>query len=133
WRRCAAVKIGMSIPFLAEGHHGARHVAGRDPGKALVDVHERQARADELVEQELALKIELHQSGELDARPGVPVATPRDLLLAQQDIEWDRHLRSRWGHAQDHHTASLTDRRECIADRLRVSDGFEGVVGAAAI
>lgn len=114
-----------------EGNHLARLLAATKAIEGSVEVGQRDAAADNLVQQKLSCQVARHEAWHVLEQPrGAEVAAPNSLLLD----EWaaiQRELRA-GAHEPDHDGFTANgQRRPGLLDRLRATDGLERVVDAA--
>src|SRR5262245_15126046 len=134
WAR-SFISAGVPRSIISvEHHHAAGHLAGRERREALVDVLQPVGPADQLVELEPALHVEVDQARKVD--DGADRAVERALqrfLLQRHRVRRDRRARGRRRHADDHRGAPGTNGVDDLQRRRLAADGVEGVVHAAAV
>src|SRR5437016_11107599 len=128
-----AVAAGAARGGSAEDDDAAGDLAAPERLEPFVDLVELVGPADQLVDLEPAVEVEIDQPREIDVRPHRAVHGALDaLFLERHQVRRDRRAHAHGGHADDDGGAARADRVEDLERRRLAADRVEGVVGAAA-
>src|SRR5207245_10176912 len=125
-----AVCDGVPCGSLGEADGAARRLPGPQQLAPLVDLLERVRPADQLVELQPAVEVELDELWEIDGRADRAVERALErLLLERHRVGRDRRPRGHRRHADDDGGATGADRVEDLERGGLAPDRVEGVVG----
>src|SRR5215472_11537547 len=122
-----------AVRALVEDDDAASHLAPAHRREALVDLVELPGAADELVDLEPPLEVEVHQLREIEVRADGAVHRALEcLLLERHRVGRDGRAHAHGRHADDDGGAAGPNGVEDLQRGRLAADGVERVVGAAA-
>src|SRR5215469_2124082 len=114
-----------------EHHHAADRLAGLERGKTGIDLFERDAAGNQLVEIKPAIEIGARQHREVARRPRPAIARPADALLAHQRAPTEGDLGGDVGLTEPDHLTARPHRLDAEPEPDRATGGLQHRIDAA--